>query len=119
MIIYLTLFLTFLKIGAVAFGGGYAMISLVKEEVLQNAWLTESEFINFIDYNRHRMNIKGSSCMNDYKLIIITSVQKLNEIYSNCNGEPRKQWERRVERIILPSVVLKNEDTEIPLEALI
>lgn len=48
MIIYLTLFLTFLKIGAVAFGGGYAMISLVKEEVLQNAWLTESEFINFI-----------------------------------------------------------------------
>ena len=46
--IYLSLFLVFLKIGAVAFGGGYAMISLVREEVLQNAWLTESEFINFI-----------------------------------------------------------------------
>ena len=48
MIIYLSLFLTFLKIGAVSFGGGYAMISLVKEEVLSHAWLTESEFINFI-----------------------------------------------------------------------
>ncbi len=46
--IYLTLFLTFLKIGAVSFGGGYGMISLVREEVLLHGWLTESEFMNFI-----------------------------------------------------------------------
>ena len=31
--IYLTLFLTFLKIGAVSFGGGYGMISLIRETV--------------------------------------------------------------------------------------
>ena len=46
--IYLTLFLTFLKIGAVSFGGGYGMISLVREEVLSHGWLTDTEFINFI-----------------------------------------------------------------------
>ena len=46
--IYLTLFLTFLKIGAVSFGGGYGMISLIREEVLLHGWLTESEFMNFI-----------------------------------------------------------------------
>lgn len=46
--IYLTLFLTFLKIGAVSFGGGYGMISLIRETVLANAWLTEEEFLNFI-----------------------------------------------------------------------
>ena len=46
--IYLTLFLTFLKIGAVSFGGGYGMISLIRETVLENAWLTEEEFLNFI-----------------------------------------------------------------------
>ncbi len=46
--IYLKLFLVFLKIGAVAFGGGYGMISLVREEVLSNGWLTEEEFLNFI-----------------------------------------------------------------------
>lgn len=46
--IYLQLFLTFLKIGAVSFGGGYAMIPLVREEVIANGWLTESEFLNFI-----------------------------------------------------------------------
>ncbi len=46
--IYLELFLHFLKIGAVSFGGGYGMISLIRETVLDNGWLSESEFLNFI-----------------------------------------------------------------------
>ena len=46
--IYFKLFLTFLEIGAVSFGGGYGMISLIREAVLSNHWLTESELINFI-----------------------------------------------------------------------
>lgn len=44
----LSLFLTFFKVGAVSFGGGYGMISLLKEEVLAHGWLTEGEFLNFI-----------------------------------------------------------------------
>lgn len=31
---FLKLFLTFLEIGAVSFGGGYGMISLIREKVL-------------------------------------------------------------------------------------
>lgn len=46
--IYLQLFLTFLEIGAVSFGGGYGMISLVREKVLSYGWLTEEEFLNMI-----------------------------------------------------------------------
>lgn len=46
--IYLNLFLIFLKIGTVSFGGGYGMISLIREECLSNGWLTESELLNFI-----------------------------------------------------------------------
>lgn len=46
--IYLKLFLTFLEIGAFSFGGGYGMISLVREAVIENGWLSEGEFINFI-----------------------------------------------------------------------
>lgn len=46
--ICLRLFLAFLEIGAVSFGGGYGMISLVREVVLENGWLTEGEFISFI-----------------------------------------------------------------------
>ena len=46
--IYLKLFLTFLKIGAFTFGGGYAMISLMRDDCLANGWLTEGELLNFI-----------------------------------------------------------------------
>ncbi len=46
--ILLKLFLTFLKIGAVSFGGGYGMISLIRDDCLANGWLTEAELLNFI-----------------------------------------------------------------------
>ena len=46
--IYLQLFLTFLKVGAFAFGGGYAMLSLIGDSVLQNGWMTEEELLNFV-----------------------------------------------------------------------
>lgn len=46
--IYLRLFLTFLEIGAVSFGGGYGMISLIREKCLGFGWLTEAELMNFI-----------------------------------------------------------------------
>ena len=46
--IYLKLFFVFLKIGAVSFGGGYGMISLVRESVISNNWLSESEFLSFV-----------------------------------------------------------------------
>jgi chromate transporter len=46
--IFLKLFLTFLKIGAVSFGGGYGMISLIRDDCLANGWLTEEELLNFI-----------------------------------------------------------------------
>ncbi len=46
--IFLKLFLTFFKIGLFTFGGGYAMLPLIQEEVLSNAWLAEEQLINFI-----------------------------------------------------------------------
>jgi chromate transporter len=46
--IYLELFLTFLLIGVMAFGGGYAMIPLVRSFVVSNGWLTLEEVSNII-----------------------------------------------------------------------
>ena len=46
--ILLKLFLTFLKIGAFTFGGGYAMLPLISEEVIRNAWITTPELVDFI-----------------------------------------------------------------------
>lgn len=46
--IYLNLFLTFLKIGAFTFGGGYAMLPLMQQEVLANQWMDDTALLNFI-----------------------------------------------------------------------
>ena len=46
--IYLELFLTFLQIGAFSCGGGYGMISLIREKVLLYGWLTEEDLLNMI-----------------------------------------------------------------------
>ncbi len=48
MNIYLHLFLTFLEIGAVSFGGGYGMLPLIREKVLSNGWLTEEQLLNML-----------------------------------------------------------------------
>ncbi|MBO4570763.1 MAG: chromate transporter [Bacteroidales bacterium] len=47
--IYLQLFLTFLKIGFFGFGGGYAMLSLIQNEVvLRHSWLTGSQLADIV-----------------------------------------------------------------------
>jgi chromate transporter len=37
-----------LKIGCFAFGGGYAMLSLIGDSVLKYGWMTEAELLNFV-----------------------------------------------------------------------
>ncbi len=46
--IYPELFWTFFMIGAFTFGGGYAMLPLIQEQVTAHGWLTEEELINFV-----------------------------------------------------------------------
>lgn len=47
--IYLKLFLTFFKIGLFNFGGGYAMISFIQNEVVfKQPWLTAAEFTDVV-----------------------------------------------------------------------
>ena len=48
MDICLKLFLVFLEIGAVSFGGGYGMIALMREKSLANGWLTADSFLNMV-----------------------------------------------------------------------
>ena len=47
--IYLQLFLSYLKIGFFGFGGGYAMLSLIQNEiVVQQGWLTDAQFADIV-----------------------------------------------------------------------
>ncbi len=43
------LFVTFLKIGAFTFGGGYAMIPLIQREVVEtNEWITDDDILEIV-----------------------------------------------------------------------
>ena len=43
------LFISYLKIGFFGFGGGYAMLSLIQNEVVvQHAWMTNAEFADIV-----------------------------------------------------------------------
>lgn len=66
--------------------------------------MTASEFINFIDYRVHNLNIKGGSIKNNYSLILISSIINIEDIYANVSDEPRKQWMRRINVIDLTPV---------------
>ena len=47
--IFLKLFIIFTKIGTFNFGGGYAMLSLIHNEVVvKNQWLTNAEFTDIV-----------------------------------------------------------------------
>ncbi len=45
----LDLFIAFFKIGAFTFGGGYAMISVIEQEVVtKKKWLSETDFVDML-----------------------------------------------------------------------
>lgn len=47
--IYLNMIITFFKIGLFSFGGGYAILAMIQQEVvLKNAWITEAEFVEIV-----------------------------------------------------------------------
>lgn len=48
MSVLLELFLVFFKLGLFTFGGGYAMIPLISDEVVNRGWATETEIMNLI-----------------------------------------------------------------------
>lgn len=80
----------------------------------RDSHMPASEFINFIDYNRHTLNVKNGSTMNNFSRIIITSVQRPHQIYRNLAEEPRLQWLRRIEIINL-----YNDSEETSFESLL
>ncbi|MBO4277178.1 MAG: chromate transporter [Clostridia bacterium] len=46
--IYLELFLTFLKIGVCTFGGGYAMLPMIMQEVEAHGWADNATLLDFV-----------------------------------------------------------------------
>ncbi|MCQ2112466.1 MAG: chromate transporter [Bacteroidaceae bacterium] len=61
--IFLKLFIVFSKIGIFNFGGGYAMLSLIHNEVVEkNGWLTASEFTDIVAISQTTPGPIGINC---------------------------------------------------------
>lgn len=61
--IFLRLLLVFSKIGIFNFGGGYAMLSLIQNEVVvKNHWLTNAEFTNIVAISQSTPGPIGINC---------------------------------------------------------
>lgn len=61
--IYFQLFITFFKIGLFGFGGGYAMLSMIQADIVnQYHWLTMEQFTNIIAISQMTPGPIGLNC---------------------------------------------------------
>ncbi len=60
--VYLQLFLSFLKVGFIGFGGGMAVISLIQQDVLRYGWVTEQEFVDIVAISQVTPGPIGMNC---------------------------------------------------------
>ena len=59
---YLQLFLSFLKIGFFGFGGGLAIFSLIQHEVEAHGWMTQEEFVDILAISQVTPGPIGINC---------------------------------------------------------
>ena len=60
--IYLQLFLSFLKIGLFGFGGGLAILSLIQQEVESHGWMTQEQFVDIVAVSQVTPGPIGINC---------------------------------------------------------
>ena len=60
--VYLQLFISFLKVGFLGFGGGMAIISLIQREVEEHHWMTQTEFVDIVGISQVTPGPIGMNC---------------------------------------------------------
>lgn len=86
-----TLFLTFLKIGAFTFGGGYAMLALLEDEfVSKRKWIEKEDFLDMIALGEAT---PGPIAINSATFIGYKRAGAIGSLVSTCG-------------VIIPSIVI-------------
>lgn len=60
--LYWQLFIVFVKIGLLGFGGGMAIISLIRSEVMRFGWISETEFVDIVAISQMTPGPIGLNC---------------------------------------------------------
>lgn len=88
--IFLRLFLVFSHIGLFNFGGGYAMLSFIQQEVVQkNQWMTESEFTDIVAISQSTPGPIGINCAT---YVGYTAVMNDPWVHQSIFAEYRCEW---------------------------
>lgn len=79
--IYWILFWTFFKIGAVSFGGGYAMIPLIQDEMETYGWIGPQEFANILAVSQMT---PGPIAINTATYVGVNAAGVLGSVSATC-----------------------------------
>lgn len=60
--LYLQLFISFVKIGLIGFGGGMAIIGLIQGEVAAHGWMSQTEFVDVVAISQMTPGPIGINC---------------------------------------------------------
>ncbi len=60
--IYLELFISFLKIGLLGFGGGMSIIALIEIEVTNHGWMSSTDFVDIVGISQVTPGPIGLNC---------------------------------------------------------
>ena len=86
IVIWMKLFWTFFKIGLFGFGGGYGMLSLIQNEVVEKQhWISNSEFTDIVAVSQMTPGPIGinSATYVGYKSIENTSMSRTQAIFGS------------------------------------
>ena len=112
--IFLQLFITFSKIGIFNFGGGYAMISLIQDEVVnKHHWLTTSEFTDIIAISQSTPGPIGinAATYTGYTAVINAGYPEWAAILSAIMTSLSILWLPFILMISISKVLIKHKDS--------
>lgn len=111
--IFLQLFWVFTKIGVVNFGGGYAMLSLIQAEVVQqHGWLTAREFTDIVAISQMTPGPIGINAATyvGYSSVVSAGYSPLMGVLGSVVATFSVVWIPFLLMMFLSYLLLKNKD---------
>lgn len=114
--IFLQLFITFSKIGIFNFGGGYAMISLIQDEVVnKHHWLTTTEFTDILAISQSTPGPIGinTATYTGYTAVINAGYPEWAAILSAIMTSLSILWLPFILMISISKVLIKHKNSQV------
>lgn len=111
--IFFDLFWTFSKIGIFNFGGGYAMLSLIQNEVVQHhGWMTSSEFTDIIGISQMTPGPIGINAATyvGYTAVVKAGYSPLVGILGSAIATISVLWLPFILMLLISRLLIKNKE---------